>query len=91
MSDTIPVFLRKTFSQLRSIFMIRVYGRAWRRSLYLPRSRIFPLSKAGDQLYVVSPFSRSLAIYNADSLQEQAVIEDLGVSPAIILRDKCAI
>jgi hypothetical protein len=45
----------------------------------------FALSAAGDQLYVISPFTRSLAIYNTDTFQELTVMEDLGGFPALIL------
>jgi len=52
----------------------------------LPNSiNFFSLSTVGDQLYVVSPPGQNLTIYNTDTFQEIAVLNDLGGNPAAIL------
>ena len=45
----------------------------------------FALSAEGDQLYVVSPFVRSLAIFDTATYREVAVLSDLGGMPAAVI------
>ena len=45
----------------------------------------FALSVEGDQLYAVSPFARSLAIYDTTTAQEVALLSDLGGAPARVV------
>jgi YVTN family beta-propeller protein len=45
----------------------------------------FALSLDGRELYAVSPFANSLAIFDTETLRETAVIEGLGYSPAQII------
>jgi len=45
----------------------------------------FALSAEGDQLYVVSPFMRSLAIFDTAMYREVAVLSDLGETPAAVV------
>lgn len=55
-------------------------------TIFLPSSiNHFALSAAGDQLYVVSPLARSLAIYRTDTYDQAAVMQDLGGTPSHIL------
>ena len=45
----------------------------------------FALSAEGDLLYAVSPFDRSLAIYDTTTYQEVVVLSDLGGAPARVV------
>jgi hypothetical protein len=45
----------------------------------------FALSLDGQELYAVSPFANSLAVFDTELLRETAVIEGLGYSPAQII------
>jgi hypothetical protein len=45
----------------------------------------FALSLDGQELYAVSPFANSLAVFDTELLRETAVIEGLGHSPAQII------
>jgi len=44
----------------------------------------FALSTTGDQLFIISPFTRSLAIYDTDTFQDPVVMRDLGEFPSLI-------
>ena len=45
----------------------------------------FALSAADDQLYAISPFMHSLAIYDTHTLQDPVVMNNLGEFPSLIL------
>ncbi len=45
----------------------------------------FALSAEGDRLYVVSPFMRSLMIFDTATYREVAVLSDLGATPAAVM------
>ena len=45
----------------------------------------FALSASGDHLYAISPDTRSLAIYDTESFQQIARMNDLGGMPSLIL------
>ncbi len=45
----------------------------------------FALSAEGDQLYAVSPFARSLTIFDTTTFQKVAVLSDLGGTPAAVI------
>jgi len=45
----------------------------------------FALSAESDRLYAVSPFDRSLAIYDTSTYQEVTVLADLGGTPAAVI------
>jgi hypothetical protein len=48
----------------------------------LPREKV---RDQGDRLYAVSPFARSLVIYDTATYQEVTVMTDLGGTPARIV------
>ncbi len=75
---------REVFTDTIVVYDMTSWERLATLSLPAPVTH-FALSAAGDQLYVISPFTRGLAIYNTDTFQEPAVMEDLGSFPSLIL------